>query len=116
MKVLVGIFDALFILLLILGCLTFNSLGAAETPPESLVFESKLGNVTFDHTKHVERVSGDCVACHEKLFPQSRVPLNYKAAMHKKAEAAKTACAGCHVDGGRSFATKGECKTCHVKK
>ncbi len=116
MKAVVGVVDALFILLLILGCLTFTSLGGAEKPPESLVFESKLGNVTFDHAKHVERASDDCTACHEKLFPQSRAPLNFKAAMHKKAEAAKTSCAGCHVDGGTSFATKGKCKTCHVKK
>ena len=73
MKLLVGVVDALFILLLILGCLTFTSLGGAEKPPEALVFESKLGNVTFDHAKHVERASGDCTACHDKLFPQSEL-------------------------------------------
>ena len=59
--------------------------------------------------------SGDCTACHEKLFPQSRAPLNYKAGMHKPAEAKKTSCAGCHHAGGTSFESKGNCNTCHQK-
>jgi hypothetical protein len=54
-----------------------------KEPPESLEFESKMGVVTFDHAKHAERVKGDCATCHEKLFPQSREPLNYKEKMHQ---------------------------------
>jgi len=82
--------------------------------PEKIVFEAKMGAVTFDHAKHAER-AGDCTACHDKLFPQSRAPLAYGEKMHRTAEAAKTSCAGCHHDGGAAFASKGNCKTCHVK-
>ncbi len=90
---------------------------AAEKPPEKIVFESKMGNITFQHVKHAERVKGDCKVCHDKLFPQSRAPINYKAGMHKTAEAKKIACAGCHVAGGTAFATAGNCSNskCHVK-
>ncbi len=89
---------------------------AAVNPPEKLVFESKMGNVTFQHAKHVERAKGDCKVCHDKLFQQSaKAPLNYKAGMHKPAEASKTACAACHVAGGTAFVTTGNCAKCHVK-
>lgn len=89
---------------------------AAEKAPEKLVFETKMGNVTFQHAKHVERAKGDCKVCHDKLFQQSaKAPLNYKAGMHKPAEAAKTACAACHVSGGAAFASTGNCAKCHVK-
>ena len=88
----------------------------AADAPTTLVFEAKMGNVTFDHTKHVERAKSDCKACHDKLFQQSRAPLNFKAGQHKPAEAAKTSCAGCHHAGGMAFETKGNCNKCHVKK
>ena len=88
----------------------------AKKPPEKLAFKSAMGNVTFDHAKHVERAKGDCKVCHPKLFQQSATaPLNYKANMHKTAEAAKTACAACHRAGGASFETKANCQKCHVK-
>ena len=87
-----------------------------KKPPEKLVFKSALGNVTFAHVKHGEREKGDCKVCHEKLFQQSNAPLNFKANMHKTAEASKTACAACHVAGGKAFESKGNCQKCHVKQ
>ena len=91
---------------------------AAVTPPEKLVFTSKMGNITFQHAKHAERAKGDCKVCHDKLFQQSaKAPLNYKEGMHKPAEAKKIACGACHVAGGAAFATAGNCTNskCHVK-
>ena len=89
---------------------------AADKPPEKLVFETKMGNVTYDHAKHLERVKGDCKVCHDKLFQQSaKAPLNFKAGMHKPAETAKTSCAACHVAKGTAFVTTGNCAKCHVK-
>ena len=107
MRLLVA-FLACLLMVVVLGAL------AAEEP-DKIVFDSKMGNVTFDHTKHVERAKKDCEACHDKLFPQSREPINFKKGMHKPAEAAKTSCAGCHHAGGLSFESKGNCKKCHVK-
>jgi c(7)-type cytochrome triheme protein len=88
----------------------------AKKPQEKLTFKSAMGNVTYEHTKHAEREKGDCKVCHDKLFPQSNAPLNYKANMHKTAEAAKSACAACHVAGGKAFESKANCQKCHVKK
>jgi c(7)-type cytochrome triheme protein len=88
----------------------------AKKPPEKLVFKAAIGNVTFDHAKHAERVKGNCKTCHPGLFQQSAtVPLNFKANMHKTAEANKTSCAHCHVEGGAAFAAKGNCQKCHKK-
>ena len=113
--VLTGI-HGMFLLILILGVLTLSAAQAPKEPPEQLVFESKLGNVTFQHTKHVEREGAECSTCHDTLFPQSRAPINFKKGMHKPAEAKKESCAACHVAEGKAFESKGNCRTCHVKK
>ena len=101
-------------LLLLAG--VFTVAAQEKKPPEQLVFKSMMGNVTFQHVKHVEREKANCKTCHEQLFQQSAAaPLNYKANMHKTAEAKKLACAACHVAGGKSFETKANCQKCHVK-
>ena len=102
-------------LFLALSLMAVASLRAADEAPPKLVFDSKMGDVTFDHAAHVAREKKDCTTCHDKLFPRSRAPLNFKKGMHKPAEAAKSSCAGCHHAGGSAFATKGNCKKCHVK-
>ena len=86
-----------------------------EKAPENLLFQAKNGTVTFNHQKHVERAKGDCKNCHVKLFPESKAPLNFKANMHRTAEASKTSCAACHVEVGAAFASKGNCARCHIK-
>jgi c(7)-type cytochrome triheme protein len=92
------------------------ALPADKKAPDKLVFKAKTGNVTFNHDQHVKAAKNDCKVCHDKLWPQdAKAPLNFKTGMHKPAEAAKTSCAACHVTGGTSFATKGNCNKCHVK-
>ena len=93
---------------------TFTAL-MAQKAPEQIVFQSKMGNVTFNHAAHVKRAKDDCQACHDKLFPQSKAPLNFKASMHQTAESAKASCGGCHNPSGPAFASKGNCAKCHVK-
>jgi len=84
--------------------------------PPKLTFTAKTGNVTYDHAAHAKREKNDCKVCHDKVWPQdAKAPLNFKAAMHKTAETAKTSCAVCHFEGGKSFASKGNCAKCHVK-
>jgi len=102
----------------LLATLTVFFVGAAQEkkPPEKLVFSAKVGNVTFPHAKHAEREKGDCKVCHNALWPQdSKAPLNYKASLHKAAEAKKTSCAACHVSGGKSFVSTGNCAKCHQR-
>jgi c(7)-type cytochrome triheme protein len=105
------------VFLLAISALGLLSVSAEEVKaPAKLVFETKMGNVTYDHVAHLKRAKGDCKVCHDKLFQQSATaPLNYKPAMHKTAETAKTSCAACHVAGGAAFATAGSCAKCHVK-
>jgi c(7)-type cytochrome triheme protein len=86
------------------------------TPPDTILIASPYGNVTFTHAKHYERLKGDCSACHPKVFPQSRAPLNYKKALHRAAEASMTSCAHCHAVGGTSFAADSNCTKCHALK
>jgi len=101
-------------LLLFAAAAGFGAL-LAQKVPEQIVFSSKMGNVTFNHAAHVKRAKNDCMTCHDKLFPQSSAPINFKAGIHKTAEAAKTSCGGCHNPGGSAFETKGNCAKCHVK-
>lgn len=84
--------------------------------PEKLTFVTKNGNVTFDHAAHLKRANGDCSGCHDKRFKQdAKAPLNYKAALHRTAEADNTSCGSCHRAGGAAFESKGNCAKCHVK-
>ncbi len=85
-------------------------------PPETIVFDNKYGKSTFTHKLHYERVKGDCTVCHNKIFPQSRAPINYGKAQHRVAEAEGTACAYCHRVGGTSFAADSHCVKCHESK
>ncbi len=91
-----------------------SAFAAAKTPKE-IVFPSKQGDVEFNHTVHSKRVNNNCKTCHDKLFPESSARLNFKAAEHKTAEAARTSCAGCHYPGGDAFEAKGNCARCHAK-
>ena len=69
-----------------------------------------------DHAAHAKREKNDCKVCHPGLFQQSaKAPLNFKAGMHKPAEAKKISCGNCHHPGGKAFETKGNCAKCHVK-
>ncbi len=100
----------------LLFTLNFSGLAVQKkTPPVKIVFKAKTGNVTYDHAKHLEREKNDCKVCHDKLFPQSQAPINWKAGMHKPAEKAKTSCGACHSPGGKAFVTTGNCAKCHVK-
>lgn len=71
--------------------------------PEKIVFPSKQGATTFEHTRHIERENGECGSCHEKLWPKST------------AEALKssTGCRTCHKIDGKAFEMKGNCEKCH---
>jgi c(7)-type cytochrome triheme protein len=95
---------------------SWGLLAQEKKAPEKLTFTAKNGNVVFDHAAHVKRANGNCTACHTKLFKEdAKAPLNFKAALHKTAETAKTSCGACHNPGGTAFETKGNCAKCHMK-
>ena len=88
----------------------------AGPPPDTITFENNYGRSIFTHKQHYERVMGDCSTCHPKIFPQSREPIKYGKALHRAAEATKTACAACHRVGGTTFAADSNCVKCHEVK
>jgi c(7)-type cytochrome triheme protein len=89
------------------------SVNSSGGPPETILFPSEYGNVTFTHQKHFERVNGDCATCHPKIFPQALEALNYGKARHRAAEEYKTSCATCHGIQGTAFAAERNCQKCH---
>lgn len=91
------------------------TLAQEKKAPDKLTFEAKPGKVTFDHAKHVAREKNDCKVCHDKLWPQSKAPLNWKAGMHKPAETSHLSCGTCHHPDGAAFGVTGHCNKCHVK-
>jgi c(7)-type cytochrome triheme protein len=104
-----------YVLLFTMVALT-SMLAQDKKAPTKLVFNAKNGNVTYDHTAHAKREKNECKTCHPAQWPQdAKAPLNWKAAMHKTAETAKTSCGSCHHPGGASFETKGNCTKCHIK-
>ncbi len=110
-----------YILTPILIVLVASVFGASpekkKEAPAKMIFTAKTGNVTFDHAAHAKRVKEDCKTCHPKLWPEAKGDLNFKAGMHKPAEAKQISCGACHRAGGVAFETKGNCTTkCHVKK
>jgi c(7)-type cytochrome triheme protein len=92
------------------------SISKEGSPPDTILFPSKYGDVTFTHKNHYERLGSDCSMCHTKVFPQSLEPLNYKKALHRAAEADRSSCAFCHAVGGTSFAADSNCIKCHAQK
>lgn len=107
----------LTLILIVLVTSGFSVLAQTKkAAPPKMVFVAKTGNVTFDHAAHAKRMKEDCKTCHPKLWPEAKGDLNFKAGMHKPAEANKISCGACHHAGGVAFESKSNCTSkCHVK-
>jgi c(7)-type cytochrome triheme protein len=78
-------------------------------------YATRLGEVTFNHNRHIREVQGDCTQCHFKVFPMERRELTgYAADYHRTAEANGGLCAACHAPGKPAFATLNNCRKCHL--
>jgi hypothetical protein len=75
-----------------------------KKPPEKIVFPSKQGATPFLHAKHIERETGDCKNCHDKLWPQTTEPLKNSFGCHT-----------CHKPNGKAFSAmdQANCERCH---
>jgi c(7)-type cytochrome triheme protein len=88
----------------------FTSLGLAtgmaqdKKAPEKISFPSKQGPVTFLHARHIDRESGDCTSCHDKLWQQTSEPLKNSQGCHT-----------CHKPDGKAFSARdrSNCVRCH---
>jgi hypothetical protein len=75
-----------------------------KKPPEKIVFPSGRGATTFLHARHIERESGECTACHDKLWMQTGEPLKNSQGCHT-----------CHKPDGKAFSARdrNNCVRCH---
>jgi len=110
----------MFAIRCLMAALLLATVVASQEPapkaPSKLVFQSKPGAVTFDHAAHLTREKGVCANCHPKVFAESQAaPLNFKAKLHRAAEADKTSCGACHRPGEKAFDSRGNCAKCHAK-
>ena len=96
--------------------------------PERVLFESPLGPVTFDHSRHVEFLNRQCTKCHHQE-EKKRQPC--RRCHKKKAEIREgdpppfyqvkmVLCRGCHLERNET-GEKGKapihCEQCHdIKK
>ena len=89
-----------------------GSLAALAKPVQ---YATRLGPVSFDHSRHLKEAHGDCSQCHDKLFRMERRGLaGYSADYHRGAEARGELCAACHAPGSnKAFATLNNCRKCH---
>jgi c(7)-type cytochrome triheme protein len=72
---------------------------------DMVTLKSKMGDVTFNHKVHGEKVG--CKACHP-TEPPAKFALGGKDAAHKL-------CAGCHAEKKMGPAAN-KCMECHKKK
>lgn len=97
-------------LALVIAVLLFSTYVFAKVGGGDILFKVAFGDVMFNHEKHVE-MGFLCKACHPEPYLTKD--------KHKKVTMAEMnkgkSCGKCH-NGKEAFTTKGNCKTCHVKK
>lgn len=92
-------------LALLLSSIAFAKVGGGD-----VVFEVKVGKVTFSHDSHVKSAGLACRECHDKLYiTKAKRRKATMAAMGKG-----MSCGACH-NGKRVFSVKGNCENCHQK-
>jgi hypothetical protein len=83
----------------------------ADNGPAAIKFDSKMGAITFDHTKHQGLVP-DCATCHHTGdYAKCKSCHDAKPEAPKSKDAFHKQCKDCHK--AQSGPTK--CKECHVK-
>ncbi len=114
----------------LLSLFTSNMIAGELTIPDDkavIVFNTKLGDVTFAHAMHAGLSITECTTCHHKMEPgDTAVKPCHECHQHKSDENAPktkkafhTRCTGCHeytVAGGQHAGpVKKKCRLCHIK-
>lgn len=97
--------------LLVLG---FALIASAHHGQETVVFPTKMGEVTFQHYAHQKRVS-ECTTCHHMGAEPVKCTNCHGVdeSAPKPRDAFHKLCKGCHQEKGGDAPTN--CKGCHVK-
>jgi len=103
------------------GLLLASALGAQTLPklPGAMALPKSAdspGQVTFNHTTHVDDAKPACTTCHPRLFSilKDGAPAPRAAIVHAKMEKGQQ-CGACH-DGKKAFAIEDDCAACHSDK
>lgn len=95
------------LLVVVLMAVALIGTAIAVPPGKTVEFDTPMGKVVFDGSKHKEAGQG-CMNCHPKIFQMKKGSAEMKAP-HKD-----TFCATCH-NGEKAFITTGNCQKCHKK-
>lgn len=71
----------------------------------------KLGDVTFDHGKHLKQKDVVCKVCHPSAFKMKAGAAKITMSDINKGKF----CGICHKDEAKAFGIKDNCDKCHVK-
>ena len=99
------------ILVVLLVTVAFLGSAMAVAPGKTIVYDSKMGKVTFDGKTHADK-GGKCADCHPKVFKMkkgdAKIPVPHKTGED---------CGTCH-DGTKAFSQvdSNNCKNCHKKE
>lgn len=96
-----------------LGAQTLSKLPGPTALPRSA---DSPGQVTFNHSTHVDDAKPACTACHPRLFGilKDGAPAQRVAIVHAKMEKGQQ-CGACH-DGKKAFAIEDDCAGCHQEQ
>lgn len=100
----------MLVLLVVLGVV--GTAMYAFAVPETVVFEAKNGNVTFEHAKHS---GAECVTCHHEGSNDASCRSCHDGTTASATKSPRGEfhqfCIACHKENGM----KGMCNECHVK-
>jgi c(7)-type cytochrome triheme protein len=97
----------------VLGAQTLPKLPGPTAVPRSA---DSPGQVTFNHSTHVDDTKPACTTCHPRLFSilNDGAPAPRAAIVHARMEKGEQ-CGACH-DGKKAFAIEDDCAGCHQEK
>jgi hypothetical protein len=82
----------------------------AIAAPKEVVYEVKMGNVTFNHEAHL--ATGDCATCHHTGEQVSCKNCHTKTSKPSNKDAFHGQCIACHKEKGAGPA---KCTECHIR-
>jgi c(7)-type cytochrome triheme protein len=109
----VALIASVLLLASALGAQTLPKLPGPTALPKSA---DSPGQVTFNHSTHVDDAKPTCTTCHPRLFSilKDGAPAPRAAIVHAKMEKGQQ-CGACH-DGKKAFAIEDDCAACHAEK
>ncbi|MEN6421710.1 MAG: c(7)-type cytochrome triheme domain-containing protein [Smithella sp.] len=103
-----------FIIMLSLFLIYFTlpAFAAADNVPSGILYTQPLESVIFSHQDHVQK-DFSCLTCHSGLFEMEAFHVQKKKDFNMKSLYKGKYCGACH-NGKKAFAANTQCARCHV--